>query len=53
MMKGSVQWSGVQAWTEFHLQQDWNLGPCDSKSVVLTTGPPKHFFKAKHAFPSI
>ena len=39
-MKGSVWWSAVQAWAEFHLLRDSNPQPDDPKSEVLTTRPP-------------
>ena len=40
IMKGSVQWSIVQSWAEFHLQQDSNQ---DLVIRVLTTQPPGGF----------
>ena len=49
-MKCSVQWSAVQPWTEFHLQQDLNPGPCDPKSEALTIRTPWHFLHGLSLF---
>ena len=44
-MKVILQWSAIQSWVEFCFQWDSDTEPCDPKSGVLTTRPPRHFRK--------
>ena len=45
IIKSSTQWSAIQSWDEFGLQQDSNSGSCNPKSTVLTTLPPRPFYE--------